>query len=51
MESKLRKWGNSVGVRIPQMIIKKADLRLNSEVEISCKNKCIIILPSKKMFS
>lgn len=48
MASKLQKWGNSIGIRIPQVIIEQANLRLNSEVEISCKNKCIVILPRKK---
>ena len=48
MASRLQKWGNSVGIRIPQVIIKEANLSLNSEVEISCKNKQIIILPRKK---
>ena len=48
MSSKLQKWGNSIGLRIPQAIIKQANLHLNSEVEISCKNKRIVILPQKK---
>lgn len=48
MASKLQKWGNSIGLRIPRTIIKQANLHLNAEVDIRCKDKCIIILPQKK---
>ncbi len=48
MASKLQKWGNSVGVRIPKSIIEKANLDVNSEVEIEHKDGKIIIFPKKK---
>ncbi|MCY4320956.1 MAG: AbrB/MazE/SpoVT family DNA-binding domain-containing protein [Bdellovibrionaceae bacterium] len=48
MSSKIQKWGNSAGVRIPKTIMEKANLDLNSKVEIECKNKKIIICSKKK---
>lgn len=48
MSLKIQKWGNSVGVRIPKVIIEKANLSINSEIEIECKNQKIIIFSKKK---
>ncbi len=48
MGGKIQKWGNSAGVRIPKTIIEKANLSLNSEVEIECRNQKIIICSKKK---
>lgn len=48
MTSKIQKWGNSMGVRIPKIIIEKANLSVSSEIEIECKNQKIIIYPKKK---
>ena len=48
MASKIQKWGNSVGIRIPKAIMKKANLNVNSEIEIECKNQKIIIFSRKK---
>ena len=51
MSSKIQKWGNSLGVRIPKSIIEKANLNENSEVEIENKDGAIIIFPSRKKLS
>ena len=48
MTSKLQKWGNSIGIKIPKAIIEKTNLRLNSEMEIECRNQKIIIFSKKK---
>ena len=48
MSVKIQKWGNSAGVRIPKTIMEKANLGLNSKVEIECKNQKIIIFSKKK---
>ncbi len=48
MSAKIQKWGNSVGVRIPKTIMEKANLSVNSEIEIECKNQKIIIFSKKK---
>ena len=51
MSAKIKKWGNSLGVRIPKTIIDKAKLDENSEVEIEHKNGNIIIMPIRKKYS
>ena len=48
MSAKIQKWGNSMGVRIPKAIMEKANLGVNSEIEIECKNQKIIIFSKKK---
>ena len=48
MSAKIQKWGNSVGVRIPKTIMEKANLSINSEIEIEYKNQKIIIFSKKK---
>ena len=49
MSAKIQKWGNSTGVRIPKIIMKKVNLSINSEIEIECKNQKIIIFSKKKL--
>ena len=51
MTSKIQKWGNSLGIRIPKSIIEKANLNENSEVEIENKDEAIIIFPRQKKLS
>ncbi|PIU00749.1 MAG: AbrB/MazE/SpoVT family DNA-binding domain-containing protein [Bdellovibrionales bacterium CG10_big_fil_rev_8_21_14_0_10_45_34] len=51
MSVKIKKWGNSLGVRIPKAVIEKVNLSENSEVEIESKNGTIIIFPAKKEYS
>lgn len=51
MSVKIQKWGNSLGVRIPKIIIDKAKLRENSEVEIESKDGTIVIFPVNKKYS
>jgi antitoxin MazE len=48
MEAKIKKWGNSFGVRIPISIIKDLSLRDGSIVEIEEEGDRIIIHPSTK---
>lgn len=51
MSGKIQKWGNSLGIRIPKLVIEKLNLTENSEVEVSHKDGVIIIFPIKKKFS
>ncbi len=49
MEIKIRNWGNSLGIRIPNFIVKKLSLKDGSAVEIEDKKGQIIIhLKNKK---
>lgn len=50
MEVRLQKWGNSNGIRIPNIILKALDLKPNDKVEIREENDKIIISKVKKQF-
>jgi antitoxin MazE len=43
MHSQVRKWGNSLGVRIPKTVAKKLQLFSGSEIELDVINKRIVI--------
>lgn len=43
MEAKVSKWGNSLGIRIPQWIAEQADINDGSIIEIDFKDKAILI--------
>jgi antitoxin MazE len=44
----LQKWGNSAGVRLPQKVIKEANLKLDEPLNISVKGKSVVLTPVKK---
>ena len=44
----IRKWGNSLAVRIPAVLADKLDLSVGTPVEITTKNGTIIITPEKR---
>jgi len=48
METKVQKWGNSSGIRIPSSILKSLNISINDYVTISEEDKKIIITKSKK---
>jgi len=48
MEAIVRKWGNSLGIRIPNLIARKLTLKDGSFVDINDKGKAIIIKPVQK---
>jgi antitoxin MazE len=43
MITKMQKWGNSQGLRIPREILSRAAITLGEEVDISAKKGAIII--------
>jgi antitoxin MazE len=43
----VKKWGNSLGVRIPKKIASKIDLYEGNEIELSVKNDTINIKKAK----
>ena len=52
MNTTLRQWGNSVGVRIPREALNNSNLQLNDELEINSFNGGLILKKkSKKTFS
>jgi antitoxin MazE len=48
METVVRKWGNSLGIRIPNTIVRELSLKDGSFVDIKDKGKEIIIRPKAK---
>ena len=48
MEAVVKKWGNSLGIRIPYNIVRELSLRDGSFVDIKDKGKEIVITPVKK---
>lgn len=41
----VKKWGNSLAVRIPAAIMESAHLSLNQPVDVRADNGCVIIEP------
>ncbi|MDD2510927.1 MAG: AbrB/MazE/SpoVT family DNA-binding domain-containing protein [Syntrophomonas sp.] len=47
MQMKVAKWGNSLGVRIPQWVAEQAEISDGAIVEISFKDETIVIKKKK----
>lgn len=47
MKAKVSKWGNSLGLRIPQWIAEQAQISEGVTVEVEVKGKSIIIIKQK----
>lgn len=45
MQTKIKKWGNSLALRIPKLLALDANLKLNKVVDISIDKGSIIITP------
>ena len=45
MQTKIKKWGNSLALRIPKLIALDANLKLNKLVDLSIDKGSIIIVP------
>jgi antitoxin MazE len=46
MDAVLKKWGNSVGIRLPSALLKETRLRENQRVEVLARKGEIVIKPS-----
>ena len=52
MQTKIKKWGNSLALRIPKLFASDANLKQNKLVELSIDKGSIIITPiSEKEYS
>lgn len=45
MRTKVRKWGNSLGVRIPSVVAADAHLADGAEVELTVRDGELVIVP------
>ena len=48
MVTKIRKWGNSLALRLPQEIVSRLNLREGSEIKIESKTNLLVVKPVKK---
>ena len=46
MQTRVQKWGNSLGVRIPRGLAEEVGLGAGSEVSLSTKNGELVVKPS-----
>jgi len=52
MQTKIKKWGSSLAIRIPKLIVLDANLKQNEWVDISIEKNNIVITPiSEKEYS
>ena len=51
MTSKVKKWGNSLGIRIPKDIANSINLTDNSDIDISIENGKIAITPKNNLLN
>jgi len=49
MVTRIQKWGNSQGLRIPREVLEKAHVAVNDEVDVSAEEGVIIITPVKRV--
>lgn len=47
MQTVVQKWGNSLGIRIPNLYVKEFDLKNGAHVEITEENGKLVIKPNK----
>ena len=45
MEVSIKKWGNSLGIRIPQNILTKLKIKESQKLDIHIENSSIVIKP------
>jgi antitoxin MazE len=48
MQTKIQKWGNSLGLRIPKSFAEEAGVQAGSLVDLSIKNGDLIVQPVRR---
>jgi len=51
MKTKVQKWGNSLGVRIPRAFAAQAQIRAGSAVDVSVEKDGIRVKPVRRRYS
>lgn len=50
MKTVIRKWGNSLAVRIPRAISEELEVRCDMPVELSVEKGCLVLRPARREF-
>lgn len=48
VQTKIQRWGNSLGVRIPRAFAEEAGVRAGSEVDLSLRDGTLILRPARR---
>ena len=48
METRVQRWGNSLALRIPKALADEAGLKDNSPVQLSLRDKQLVVVPVAK---
>jgi len=48
VQTKIQKWGNSLGLRVPKPLAEEAGVAAGSEVDISVEDGDLIVRPSRR---
>jgi antitoxin MazE len=48
MQTKIQKWGNSLGLRIPKSFAEQADVKAGSEVDLTVEEGELIVRPVRR---
>jgi antitoxin MazE len=47
VQTKIQRWGNSLGLRIPRSFAKEAGVRAGSEVDLSVQDGDLVVKPAR----
>lgn len=48
MQTKIQRWGNSLGLRIPRSFAEEAGVAAGSEVDLSIQNGDLVVRPARR---
>ena len=48
MRTKIQKWGNSLGLRIPRSLAEEAGVEAGSEVDLSIRRGDLVVKPARR---
>lgn len=48
MQTKIQKWGNSLGLRIPRSFAEEAGVEAGSEVDLSIEDGDLVVKPARR---
>ena len=51
MNSKISRWGNSLGIRIPKQLAEEVSLKEGDDIEIYCEENQLIIKPQRTRYT